>query len=63
MKQVVKRNILTFEAPNILAERAKKLAEENMVSTGAICRQALRYAEICGRAPYLLRKMRIFRNI
>ena len=41
MKQIVKRNILTFEAPNILAEKAKKLAEENMVSTGAICRQAL----------------------
>lgn len=41
MKQQLKRNLVVFEAPKDLTERAKHLADTKMISTSAICRQAL----------------------
>lgn len=41
MKQTLKRNMLVFEAPIELSEKAKHLAETKMISTSAVCRQAL----------------------
>ena len=35
------RNLLVFEAPVELTEKAKWMAAETMVSTSAICRQAV----------------------
>jgi len=35
------RNLLVFEAPIELTEKAKWMAAETMVSTSAICRQAV----------------------
>ena len=35
------RNLLVFEAPIELTEKAKHVAEETMVSTSALCRQAV----------------------
>ena len=43
MNQPLKRNMLIFEAPKDLTEKAKGLAEAKMVSTSAICRQALQH--------------------
>jgi len=42
-KQIKKpaRNLLVFEAPVELTERAKNVAAETMVSTSALCRQAV----------------------
>jgi len=42
MKQHVRRNVIVFEAPKELSERAKEIAEENMVSTSAIYRAAIK---------------------
>ncbi len=36
-----KRNCMVFEAPPELTDRARIFAEEKMVSTSAVCRQAL----------------------
>lgn len=36
-----KRNVVVFEAPYSLTQKAKVYAEENMVSVSAIYRQAL----------------------
>ena len=43
MKQTKKpiRNLLVFEAPLQLTEKAKHIAAETMVSTSALCRQAV----------------------
>jgi len=41
MKQQLKRNMIVFEAPKELTEKAKHLAEVKMISISAICRQAL----------------------
>ena len=35
------RNLLVFEAPIELTEKAKLVAAETMVSTSALCRQAV----------------------
>ena len=35
------RNLLVFEAPVELTERARNVAAETMVSTSALCRQAV----------------------
>lgn len=35
------RNLMAFEAPIVLTERTKQLAEDEMCSTSAICRRAL----------------------
>jgi len=43
MKQELKRNMMVFEAPIELSSKAKHLAEYKMISTSAICRQALQY--------------------
>lgn len=42
MKINVKRNVIVFEAPRELSERAKEIAEETMVSTSAIYRAAIK---------------------
>ena len=36
-----KRNLMAFEAPVILSEETKRIAERKMVSTSVICRHAL----------------------
>jgi len=41
MKQLGRRNMVVFEAPLELTEKAKHLADVKMISTSAICRQAL----------------------
>jgi predicted transcriptional regulator len=41
MKQTLKRNMMVFEAPIELSSKAKYLADTKMISTSAICRQAL----------------------
>ena len=41
MKQSLKRNMMVFEAPIELSSKAKHLADTKMISTSAICRQAL----------------------
>ena len=41
MKQQTKRNMMVFEAPKELTEKARHLADARMISTSAICRQAL----------------------
>ena len=41
MKQHTKRNMMVFEAPKELTEKARHLADVRMISTSAICRQAL----------------------
>ena len=35
------RNLVVFEAPVELTEKARWVAEQNMVSTSALCRQAV----------------------
>jgi predicted transcriptional regulator len=42
MKVNVRRNVIVFEAPKELSERAKEIAEETMVSTSAIYRMAIK---------------------
>lgn len=41
MKQTKKRNCMVFEAPTELTEKARSYADAKMVSTSAVCRQAL----------------------
>lgn len=41
MKNKKVRNCMVFEAPIELTEKARRYAEKQMVSTSAICRQAL----------------------
>lgn len=41
MNQEKKRNCMVFEAPKELTEQARTFAQRNMVSTSAVCRQAL----------------------
>jgi len=41
MKHTLKRNMMVFEAPIALSSKAKQLADTKMMSTSAICRQAL----------------------
>jgi predicted transcriptional regulator len=41
MKQHTKRNMMVFEAPKELTEKARHLADVKMISTSALCRQAL----------------------
>jgi len=42
MKEVrTKRNCMVFEAPTELTDKARRYANKKMVSTSAICRQAL----------------------
>ena len=36
-----KRNLVVFEAPVELTEKARMIAEKTMVSTSALCRQAV----------------------
>ena len=36
-----KRNCMVFEAPTELTDKARVYADEKMVSTSAVCRQAL----------------------
>jgi predicted transcriptional regulator len=36
-----KRNLMAFEAPITLTDKARMIAEKNMVSTSAVCRQAV----------------------
>ena len=41
MKQYTKRNMVVFEAPKELTEKVRILADTRMMSTSALCRQAL----------------------
>lgn len=40
-KQKNKRNLMAFEAPITLTDKARMIAEKNMISTSAVCRQAM----------------------
>jgi predicted transcriptional regulator len=37
----MKRNLMSFEAPQDMTEQVKKVAEDTYTSTSAVCRQAL----------------------
>jgi len=37
----MKRNLMSFEAPQDMTEQLKKVAEDTFTSTSAVCRQAL----------------------
>ena len=37
----MKRNLMSFEAPQDMTEQLKKVAAETFTSTSAVCRQAL----------------------
>lgn len=42
MKTTGSRNVIVFEAPRELSDKAKEIAEESMVSTSAIYRAAIK---------------------
>ena len=42
MKTTGSRNVIVFEAPRELSDKAKEIAEETMVSTSAIYRMAIK---------------------
>ena len=39
--QNMKRNLMTFEAPETMTEEVKKMAQDTYTSTSAVCRHAL----------------------
>jgi len=40
-EQKSKRNFIAFEAPIELTEKARMIADKTMISTSAVCRQAV----------------------